>query len=133
MKYSYTIQLGEYSGGMGGHEKIWSYIITCNKTELEIEEAFKKACLLSGIDFGTTFSDYEDNIVSDEVIECLYKIGIDCITFCDNDAEYNTVNSEGLTKLLLAMVTSQLPDFKYKIKAPPLISCMMGIGYGLLY
>lgn len=134
----FELIIGDWSGD--GHSMSETILFEVNKTEQEINEAYKNSCRLVGIQFNSrpnytnltpkdyrdndiyVMCDYEDNTLSENAYNKLSKF----IDIDDNDG----FNSESLALLIMKFISLSLTDFQYKIVRTNYPN-MKGFGYGL--
>lgn len=74
LKHQINLVLGDWSGD--GHNQTATVTIKCNLNKKELENAFNAGCMKTGVNFDDDVaSDYEDNKISEEVVEKLSKHG----------------------------------------------------------
>jgi hypothetical protein len=73
----YKLKLLVGDSSFEGHQQTETFHFLSNRSSTEISELIKKSNQLTGIDFESLFSDYEENTLSEENISTLEENGID--------------------------------------------------------
>lgn len=129
--------VGDWSAD--GHEKTDTIIVSINKTETELSDAYDKSHKLTGIDFSETCCcDYEDHNISKAVYNSVVKHFSETTGMKwkelysrseDDDYDNGVVeSSEMFAELYLEFIQLSLPDLVWEFVGIPEIN--IG-GYGL--
>lgn len=124
--------VGDWSGD--GHDKTEDVWIDSNKTIQEIKDAYDKSCELTKLTFEEKngfygiADNYEDNELSDEVIEIFTKFNCPLLERVKN--ENNFLYPEIFAEIWFWFVSLSLPDFEYKVVRDN-TPTIRGYGYGL--
>jgi hypothetical protein len=131
--------VGDLSGD--GHEKTKTIIVSVNKTEKELNGAYKKSHKLTGIDFSETCCcDYEEYYISKTVYDSVVKHFSETTgkkwkelySRSDDDDYDNGVveDSEMFAELYLEFIQLSLPDLVWEFVGDRIPEINIG-GYGL--
>ena len=112
--------LGDWSDD--GHGKSESIHIETNKTLSEVRQAYLKSCELTKLAFdeGSLHRnyhhiavDYEDNILSEEIIEILKEFNYPFINELEDEDNY--IYTDNYVRLWFWFIGLSLDDFQYEI------------------
>ena len=106
--------LGDWSGD--GHNITETYIVEISCTNEELQEFYRNAVKKSGIQFENICEEYEDAVISGEIISTLTKLGVKIPEFdCDYEDENDFIAEPDNYLELLLNFCKLGGDFKYKV------------------
>ena len=138
LKYNIVYRLGDvYGDGHGGYEIIH---LVANYPAKEIDKAYKKFVLKTGLDFTKDVcSDYEENHISDKNVEILKEAGViddDYIKnylLWDDDDPTCYMDIDSFIDIFERIICTELPDFKTVARdlEEEVVECIDYAAYGL--
>lgn len=130
-----TIVLGDWSND--GHGRRTDINIKTNLTKKEMIEAYHKACDKLGFYFHEVCDDYEEDFVTQDIVEIMEKYGYE-FNFEEEADEYyhNRIGEEEYIHMMLWFLKQGNPDFEYEVVTPTYFNGWWGdlnesFGYGL--
>ena len=133
VSHIYSIKIGDWSGD--GHFKTATYTICSPWSKDVILTAYKAAVAKTGIDLEKLWSEYEEDLITPDIVKLLDAVEFDYTEFAYEDYKhFYHATPEMLLELFMHLVRTEISAFTWNhVEAEPLLGeygCP-SIGYGL--
>jgi len=120
---TYILNIGDWDeDDYDGHGYCMNIAVNTNKLLFEIQEAYKKSCLTSGIYFDRVeknekdkipfFSDFNETTLEQNHKDLFSAFGINVLEYVNDNEEFESI--EMFAKLILEFIKKSLPNFNYE-------------------